>query len=79
VAGALREDEYTSKLSQAGFEAVELEPWRIYQVEDARAFLAESGIDVDRLAPQVDGKVANAFIRARRPEPRPCCGPTCCS
>jgi SAM-dependent methyltransferase len=79
VAGALQEDEYRSKLKQAGFEGVELEPWRVYQAEDARGFLAESGIDVDRLAPQVDGKVASAFIRARRPEARACCGPTCCS
>ena len=79
VAGALQEDEYASKLKAAGFEAVELDPWRVYQVEDARAFLAESGIDVDRLAPQVDGKVASAFIRARRPEAQACCGPTCCS
>jgi arsenite methyltransferase len=79
VAGALQEDEYASKLKAAGFESVELEPWRVYQIDDARAFLAESGIDVDRLAPQVDGKVASAFIRARRPETTSCCGPTCCS
>jgi arsenite methyltransferase len=79
VAGALQEDEYASKLKAAGFESVEIEPWRVYQIDDARAFLAESGIDVDRLAPQVDGKVASAFIRARRPEAKSCCGPTCCS
>ena len=79
VAGALQEDEYAAKLKAAGFDSVELEPWRVYQVEDARAFLAESGIDVDRFAPQVDGKVASAFIRARRPETKSCCGPTCCS
>ena len=79
VAGALQEDEYAAKLKAAGFDSVELEPWRVYQVEDARAFLAESGIDVDRFAPQVDGKVASAFIRARRPEVKSCCGPTCCS
>ena len=79
VAGALAEDDYVAKLTAAGFESVELEPWRVYQVEDARAFLAESGIDVDRLAPQVDGKVASAFIRARRPETKSCCGPACCS
>ena len=79
VAGALRDDEYTSKLEAAGFEAVDVEPWRVYQLEDARGFLAESGIDVDRLAPQVDGKVASAFIRARRPQAKSCCGPTCCS
>jgi SAM-dependent methyltransferase len=79
VAGALGEDEYAAKLKAAGFESVEVEPWRVYQVDDARAFLAASGIDVDQLAPQVDGKIASAFIRARRPEAKSCCGPTCCS
>ena len=79
IAGALEEDEYAAKLKAAGFDSVEVEPWRVYQIEDARAFLAESGIDVDRLARQVDGKVASAFIRARRPETTSCCGPTCCS
>jgi arsenite methyltransferase len=79
VAGALRDDEYVQKLHTAGFADVELEPWRVYQVDDARAFLAESGIDADQIAPQVDGKVASAFIRARKPEAKSCCGPTCCS
>jgi SAM-dependent methyltransferase len=79
VAGALEEDEYAAKLKGAGFESVEVEPWRVYQLEDAHAFLAESGIDVDQLAPQVDGKIASAFIRGRRPEAKSCCGPTCCS
>jgi SAM-dependent methyltransferase len=79
VAGALEEDEYAAKLNAAGFESVEVEPWRMYQIEDARTFLAESGIDADRFAPEVDGKVASAFIRARRPEVKSCCGPTCCS
>jgi SAM-dependent methyltransferase len=79
IAGALQEDEYVAKLTAAGFESVELEPWRVYQVEDARAFLAETGIDVDRMAAQVDGKVASAFIRARRPEAKSCCGPECCT
>jgi arsenite methyltransferase len=79
VAGALRDDEYTAKLQAAGFLDVELEPWRVYQVDDARAFLADAGLDVDRIAPQVDGKVASAFIRARKPDAKACCGPTCCS
>lgn len=78
VAGALQEADYAAKLKAAGFVDVDLETWRVYQVEDARAFLAEGGIDVDRLAPQVDGKVASAFIRATRPKAA-CCGPTCCS
>jgi SAM-dependent methyltransferase len=79
VAGALREDEYASKLTGAGFVDVELDPWRIYQVDDARAFLTDAGVDVDQIAPKVDGKMASAFIRARKPEAKACCGPTCCS
>ena len=79
VAGALRDDEYASKLKAAGFVDIELDPWRVYQVEDARAFLSDAGVDVDRIAPQVEGKVASAFIRARKPEANACCGPTCCS
>jgi arsenite methyltransferase len=67
IAGALGEEEYAAKLRAAGFEDVEVEPWRIYHVEDARAFLAEAGLDVDRLAADVDGRVASAFVRARRP------------
>jgi SAM-dependent methyltransferase len=79
VAGALAEDEYAAKLAAAGFADVEVEPWRIYQVEDARAILVDAGVDVDRLAPQIDGKVASAFVRALKPEVKPCCGPTCCA
>jgi ubiquinone/menaquinone biosynthesis C-methylase UbiE len=79
VAGALRDEDYLSKLQAAGFVEAAVEPWRVYQVDDARAFLAEAGVDVDRIAPEVDGKVASAFIRARRPEAKSCCGPTCCS
>jgi SAM-dependent methyltransferase len=79
VAGALEESEYAAKLSAAGFVDVELDPWRVYRVEDARAFLTDAGVDVDRVAAQVEGKFASAFIRARRPEAKSCCGPTCCS
>ena len=79
VAGALREDEFASKLQAAGFDDASVEPWRVYKVDEARAFLAEAGIDVERIAPQIDGKVASAFIRARKPEAKSCCGPTCCS
>ncbi len=79
VAGALRDNEYVSKLQAAGFTDVAVEPWRVYQIDDARAFLADAGVDADRIAPEVDGKVASAFIRARKPEAKTCCGPTCCS
>jgi SAM-dependent methyltransferase len=78
IAGALEESEYASKLRAAGFEDVEVEPWRVYKIEDARAFLAEGGLDVDRLAPDVEGRFASAFIRARKPAAA-CCGPECCS
>jgi arsenite methyltransferase len=79
VAGALRDDDYVSKLQAAGFVDAAVEPWRVYQVDDARAFLAGAGVDADRIAPEVDGKVASAFIRARKPDAKACCGPTCCS
>jgi arsenite methyltransferase len=79
VAGALRDDEYAAKLNAAGFADIELDPWRVYRVEDARAFLADAGVDVDRVAPQLDGKIASAFIRARRPDVKSCCGPECCA
>jgi arsenite methyltransferase len=77
VAGALEESDYRAKLSKACFEAVEVEPTRVYKLEDARQFLSGKGIDVDTIAPQVDGKFMSAFIRARKPAPS-CCGPDCC-
>jgi arsenite methyltransferase len=67
VAGAMEESEYRSKLSAAGFAEIEIEPTRVYTVEDARQFLAAEGIDADAIAPHVDGKFASAFIRARKP------------
>jgi len=67
IAGALEENEYRSKLGTAGFERIEIEPTRIYHAADAREFLAGQGIDVDVLAPQVDGKFLSAFIRAVKP------------
>src|SRR5579872_626943 len=81
IAGALKEDDYRSKLAAAGFEQIEVEPTRIYRAEDAREFLAGQGIDVDALAPQVDGKFLSAFLRAVKPSSskKQCCGPTCCS
>ena len=79
VAGALQEEEYAAKLQAAGFADATVEPWRVYRVEDARAVLADAGIDVDRVGPDIDGKIASAFIRARKPEATACCGPTCCS
>ena len=77
IAGALDEQDYAARLAAAGFTAVEVEPWRVYAIDDARAFLTESGVDVDRMAPLVEGKFASAFVRARKPEA--CCGSNCCA
>jgi SAM-dependent methyltransferase len=73
LAGALDEADYVAKLTAAGFDAVAIEPTRIYQVEDAREFLTGKGIDVDAVAPQIDGKFFSGFVRATKPAPR-CCG-----
>jgi arsenite methyltransferase len=76
VAGSLEENDYRTKLAAAGFEQIDLEPTRVYNVDDAREFLANQNIDVDAIAPQVDGKIMSAFVRAVKPQS--CCGPTCC-
>ncbi|MBK5290856.1 MAG: arsenite methyltransferase [Acidobacteriia bacterium] len=67
VAGALEESDYQHKLDTAGFTAIGIEPTRIYQTKDARAFLADAGIDADAIAPEIDGKFMSAFVRARKP------------
>src|SRR6266849_6936647 len=67
IAGALEENDYRGKLSAAGFEQIEIEPTRVYRVEDAREFLSSSGIDVDAIAAQVDEKFMSAFVRAVKP------------
>jgi ubiquinone/menaquinone biosynthesis C-methylase UbiE len=77
IAGALEEKDYRAKLTNAGFAKVDVEPTRIYQIEDARTFLDGAGIDVDALAPQIDGKFMSAFVRATKPAG--CCNPGCCS
>ncbi|MBV9301319.1 MAG: arsenite methyltransferase [Acidobacteriaceae bacterium] len=55
VAGALRDSEYTGKLSAAGFSSIEIEPTRVY---DSNAF-----------GPAVSGQFMSAFIRATKPLP----------
>ena len=78
IAGALDEKDYQSKLLAAGFQDVSFEPTRVYDVEDARNFLSTSGIDVDAIAAQIQGKFLSAFIRAAKPQ-AVCCQPGCCS
>jgi arsenite methyltransferase len=66
VAGALEEREFARLLAEAGFEEVEIEPTRIYRVEDARAFLEGAGISPAE-AEQLDGRFASAFVRGVKP------------
>jgi arsenite methyltransferase len=79
IAGALQDYQYAAKPAKAGFEGVDIEPTRIYDIEDedARAFLSGQGVDVDAVAPQVQGKFMSAFIRATKPTS--CCAPGCCA
>ena len=77
IAGALDDYQYVAKLTKAGFEGISIEPTRVYNIEDARAFLGGQGVDVDAIAPQVEGKFMSAFIRAVKPTT--CCAPGCCA
>ena len=67
VAGSLVENDYRTKLAAAGLEQIDLEPSRVYNVDDAREFLAGQNFDVDAIALQVDGKIMSAFVRAVKP------------
>ena len=67
IAGALQDTTYRASLNRAGFEAIDIEPTRVYSVEDARAFLTAEGLDATALATAVDGNFMSAFIRARKP------------
>jgi SAM-dependent methyltransferase len=89
VAGALEEGEFKALLAEAGFEDADVEPTRVYRSEDARAFLAEGGLDVDANIDRIDGRFMAAFVRATKPRAaataaaaapaRGCCGPDCCA
>jgi SAM-dependent methyltransferase len=92
VAGALTEDEFQLLLRDTGFEEIDIEPTRVYEFDDAKAFLAGSGLDSEVLAREVGGRVMGAFIRASKPAAvsaaagtaasglsRACCGPDCCA
>jgi len=77
-AGALEEFEYRDKLFSAGFENIDIEPTRVYKVEEARDFLSSAGLDVDKVAPLIDGKFMSAFVRAAKPAPHAdVVGPSC--
>ncbi|MGH9347495.1 MAG: arsenite methyltransferase [Vicinamibacterales bacterium] len=67
VAGAMDEQEYIDKLARAGFTEIGVEPWRVYDARDARAFVEEAGLDYDAVAAHADGRFMSAFVRARKP------------
>ena len=80
IAGALEENEYRQKLARAGFESVEVEPTRVYKVEEACEFLEAAGLDPESVGPEVAGKFISAFVRAVKPAAKSaCCSPTCCA
>jgi len=80
IAGALEEKEYDRLLSSAGFEAIDIEPTRIYGTEDAESFLSGSGLDADTLSSEIDGHFMSAFVRGTKPvETKSCCGSDCCA
>jgi SAM-dependent methyltransferase len=76
IAGALEDYQYVAKLARAGFDNLDIEPTRVYDIEDARTFLGGQGVDVDAMAPAVENKFMSAFIRATKPAG--CCAPGCC-
>ncbi len=87
IAGALEETEYREKLARAGFTSIDIEPTRVYKIEEAREFLEAAGLDPETVGPQIEGKFISAFLRAVKPASQPaigrsaaepCCGPSCC-
>lgn len=80
IAGALDERDYRMRLAAAGFEAIGIEPTRVYRVEDAREFLTNQNVDVDAIAGEVGDKFMSAFVRAKKPGVGgACCAPSCCA
>jgi arsenite methyltransferase len=68
----LQATEYIEKLTAAGFDAIEVEPTRVYQVEEAREFLEAAGFDAEQIGPQVRDKFMSAFLRASKPAKQAC-------
>jgi hypothetical protein len=67
VAGALSDEEFTRLLYDAGFVDASIEMTRAYDFNDAKAFLVSAGLDADRIASEVAGRVGAAFVRATKP------------
>ncbi|HEU4690803.1 MAG TPA: arsenite methyltransferase [Vicinamibacterales bacterium] len=80
VAGALEESTYRSTLSSAGFEAIDIEPTRVFRAADAKQFLQDAGLSDGATLAAIDGRIMSAFVRATKPVAlKACCGPTCCA
>ena len=81
IAGALDENDYRSKLVEAGFQNIDVEPTRVYRAEEAKDILVAEGLDVNVVASEIYGKFISAFVRAVKPVEAAgaCCGPTCCN
>lgn len=69
VAGALENNEYISKLKDAGFTDVGIEPTRRYQFSAIEGSWAPSGVQAmtEEDKKNLDGKIMGAFIRATKP------------
>lgn len=79
IAGALEENEYREKLGRAGFASVDVEPTRVYRIEETSEFLRAAGLDPETVGPLIAGKFIAAFLRAVKPVAKSaCCAPTCC-
>jgi len=67
VAGALGDEEFVGLLNGAGFVDASVEMTRTYSFDDARAFLVNTGLDAEKIATEVAGRVGAGFVRATKP------------
>jgi arsenite methyltransferase len=69
VAGDLEEETYRCLLTEAGFEAIEIEVTHRYSVQDLSDWGEENPLsslsEAERA--EIDGKLVSAFVRARKP------------
>ena len=66
VAGALADEEYRSKLASAGFENIDLEVTRVYDMtgNTGRKWLPDAS---SATLEEVNGSMVSAFVRAKKP------------
>ncbi len=66
LAGALGDTQFRSYLADAGFDAIEIQPARIYTLEEMRALLAGRGEDAEQVAQGAAGRFMSTFVRAKK-------------